>query len=102
MAKRTLPFPHTPAGSAPLQLLAGYDPNQYFPGFPSFFHLNFMYERTQAGVCIFQFPSRGDSLIVQVHTPTVRGGVDLPLSRKKLLESDAIASFVSTMVLCDT
>ena len=74
----TLAFPHTPADAPYVGLLPGFSPDRYYQGFPSFRHLDFTFAKRYAGVQVFNFPSKGESIILTVKHKTVRRSTCLP------------------------
>lgn len=73
---RTLPFPHTPADAPYVGLLPGFSRDRYYQGFPSFRHHQFQFTKRNAGVKVFNFPSKEESIVLTLKNETVR-------SRKK-------------------
>lgn len=69
---RTLPFPHTPADAPYVGLLPGYSRDRYYQGFPSFRHHQFQFTKRNAGVKVFKFPSKEESIVLTLRNETVR------------------------------
>eukprot|EP00730_Choanoeca_flexa_P006854 TRINITY_DN12234_c0_g1_i2.p1 TRINITY_DN12234_c0_g1~~TRINITY_DN12234_c0_g1_i2.p1 ORF type:complete len:941 (+),score=205.29 TRINITY_DN12234_c0_g1_i2:172-2823(+) len=64
--QHTLPFPHAAADAPPLRYLDTFDQSRYYPGFPTFRFLPHSFERRLAQVKVFSFPSKSESIVVDV------------------------------------
>ena len=83
--KRDLSFPHAAQDDPPLRYLANFDRERYYPGFPTFRFLKHTFAREFVQVKVFNFPSKNESIVVDVSPSTPPPSArDIALKQKYL------------------